>query len=96
MKLILIPFLLVAISACAAMKSNESIHLMDGSYLFVEEGKAERIVDSTGEIVGVKKGTIMELANGNFIYIKQDGSVNKIKTDSYSRKLDENNNGHSH
>jgi hypothetical protein len=96
MKLILIALFLVAVSACTAMKSNESVQLMDGSYLFVDEGKALRIVDSTGAELAVKKGTIMELENGKFIYISQDGSVNKIKTDSYSRKLDENNSGHSH
>jgi len=84
MKTILITFILITVSACAttntAVKANESVQLMDGSYLYIESGKAVRIVDSTGEPVAVKKGAMMELANGNFIYIKQDRSVNKIKT----------------
>ncbi len=96
MKTILIAFILITASACAttdtAIKTNESLQLMDGSYLFIESGKAVRIVDSTGEPVSVKKGAMMELASGNFIYIKQDRSVTKIDTGAHETGAD----GHSH
>jgi hypothetical protein len=55
MKTILISLFFVAISACVSTKSNESLQLMDGSYLFIDEGKAVRITDNTGEAVAVKK-----------------------------------------
>jgi len=101
MKSIIIPFILLAVAACAssnsAMKNNESVHLMDGSYLYIEGGKAVRIIDSTGEPAAVKKGAMMELVNGDFIYVKRDGSVDKIKTDSHSHTHKSNStSGHSH
>ncbi len=101
MKSILIPFMLLTVVACAssnpALKNNESVQLMDGSYLYIEGGKAVRIADSTGEPVAVKKGAMMELANGDFVYVKRDGSVNKIETDSHAHKHDSNAvSGHSH
>ncbi len=101
MKTLLIPFILIMLSACAStntsMKNNEFVQLLDGSYLYIEGGKAVRVVDNTGEPATVKKGAMMELANGNYIYIKQDGSVNKIDTDSHASKHGSSGmSGHSH
>jgi hypothetical protein len=98
MKTILISLFFAAISACASTKSNESLQLMDGSSLFIHEGKAVRLTNKAGEAVAVKKGAMLELENGNYIYINQDKSVNKINTDNNSHAHDTNSSssGHSH
>ena len=91
-KLIPLSLLLVAISSCALVNSKESIHLMDGSTLFIDGGKAVRIVDSTGKTRAVKKGAL-ERANGSVIYIKDDGEVKKPKSYSHSNTYNSDSSG---
>jgi len=38
-----------------------------------------------GKTVNIEKGVMLELVSGNFLYIRQDGKVNKIKTPKPSR-----------
>jgi len=93
-QLILLPLLLVTLSACAltAQKSNESLQLMDGSNLVIENSQVVKITDKTGEMVSIKKGAMIELATGDYIYIRLDGTVKKIKINESSN----NHSGHSH
>jgi len=92
--LISLSILLITLSACAstAIKSNGSVQLIDGSNLFIDNGKAVKITDKTGETVSIKKGAMMELTNGDYIYIRQDGTVKKIEIDDPSSSHA----GHSH
>jgi hypothetical protein len=91
--------LLITLSACAsnATKSNEPIQLMDGSNLFIDKGKAVKITDKTGETVSIKKGGMLELANGDYIYIQRDGSVKKMGGSKSSHGHNsKSSSGHSH
>jgi hypothetical protein len=42
------------------------------------------ITDKTGQPVSIVKRRMVELANEDFIYIRKDGSVNKLKTSNNS------------
>ncbi len=99
-KLISISVLLVTLSACAstAKNSSESLHLMDGSNLVIDNGKVVKITDKTGETVDIQKGKMQELANGDFIYIRRDGTINKIGESKSSRghNSSSSSSGHSH
>ena len=96
-KSIVLLLLLVAISACASMKTKESIQLMDGSTLFISGGKAVRIVDSTGKTVAVEKGAMVERADGSVIYIRPDGEVKNLKSGGHSNTHNsKSSSGHSH
>ncbi len=93
-KLTLLSLLLITLSACAltSTKSNESLQLIDGSNLLISNGIVTKITDKTGETVSIKKGAMMELTNGDYIYIRQDGTVKKIEIDDPSSSHA----GHSH
>ena len=68
--------LLVTLAGCASITlvKNQYLRLSDGSHIIIENGKAIKITDKTGAMVTVKKG-MLSLANGDFIYIRQDGTV---------------------
>jgi hypothetical protein len=93
-KLTALSLLLVLLSACAftATKKNETLQLMDGSNLVIKNNKVVKITDKTGEIVSIKKGAMLELTNGNYIYIRLDGTVKKIEINDSSSS----HGGHSH
>ena len=98
-KLISLSLLLITLSACAstATKSNDPIQLMDGSNLFIDNGKAVKITDKTGETVSIKKGGMLELANGDYIYIRLDGTVKKLgESKSSHGHSSKSSSGHSH
>ncbi len=98
-KLITLSLLLVTLSACVstATKSNKSLPLINGSNLFIDNGKVVKITDKTGATVDIKKGRVLELANGEYIYIRRDGSVDRMgeskSSDGHSSKSSS---GHSH
>ncbi len=102
-KTIILSLLLTTLSACVSTttKDSESLRLMDGSKVIIDNGKLVDIIDKTGEISSKNSG-MMELANGDFIYIKRDGTVNKLESSSSSHghNSKSNNNssggGHSH
>jgi len=90
-------FLLLTLSACASTtKSNGSLQLMDGFNLFTNNGKLVKITDKTGNIVS-KRG-MLELANGDFIYIRRDGTVTKIEENkpSHEHNSKSSSSAHSH
>ncbi len=82
MKIKTITFLLILVTlpACVftATKSSESLRLMDGSNLFIDNDKVVKFTDKAGATIEIQKGKMHELASGEFIYIRRDGTVNKI------------------
>jgi len=94
LKSIFLPLLLITLSACALtpQKSNESLQLMDGSTLVIENNYVIKMTDNTGEIISIKKGAMIELNTGNYLYIRLDGTVQKININNASN----NHHGHSH
>ncbi len=100
LKLIALSLLLTTLSACVstATKHNEPLRLMNGSNLFIDNGRVIKITDKTGATVDVQKGKMQELANGDFLYIRRDGTVRKIEESksSYDHSSKSNSNGHSH
>ncbi len=98
-KLIALSLLLTTLSACVSTttKHNEPLRLMDGSNLFIDNGKVIKITDKTGATVDIQKGKMQELANGDFLYIRRDGTVRKIEESKSSHSYGSNsNNNHSH
>ncbi len=95
-------FCLTFIVACASTTKHDSVRekdvlqVIDGSTVFIEYGKVVHIVDSQGKTVPVKKGAMMELADGNFIYVRQDRSVKKINTENESKKNEVMGHNHTH
>jgi len=85
-KLITLIIMLITLTACVStsMKSSESLLLRDGSNLFIDNGKVVKITDKTGAIIEIQRGKMQELANGDFIYIRRDGTVNSIGTSKSS------------
>lgn len=49
---------------------NEPLKLMDGSYLFINEGGSMRMVDKTGNPIQMKDGVAMALQDGTFIIME--------------------------
>jgi len=94
----LLSLLLLTLSACAstATKSSEHLQLMDGSNLFIDDGNVIKITDKTGKTVS--KSGVLELANGDFIYIRRDGTVTKIEENkpSHGHNSKSSSSGHSH
>ncbi|MDQ7089123.1 MAG: hypothetical protein Q9M50_00520 [Methylococcales bacterium] len=89
-KLISLIFLLFVMTSCATItRENKPLKLKDGSSVFIENEQVIKIIDKTGKIVSIEKGVMLELVNGNFIYIRRDGKVNNLKTPKPSK-------GHSH
>ena len=99
-KLISLSLLLIILSACAstATSNSESLRLMDGSNLFIDNGKVVKITDKKGASVDIQKAKMHELANGDYIYIRRDGTVNKIEASksSHGHKSESSSSGHSH
>jgi ABC-type Fe3+-hydroxamate transport system substrate-binding protein len=98
-KSILFLLLLITLSACASntTKSNEPIQLMDGSNLFIVKGKVVKITDKTGATVEIQTGRMQELANGDYIYIRRDGTVSKMgESKSSHGHSSKSSSGHSH
>ncbi len=98
LKIIVLSLLLTTLSACVSTptKSNESLRLMDGSMVIIDNGKLVEIFDKTGAVASKRSG-MMELANGDFIYIKRDGTVNEIKSNNSSDGHNsKSSSGHSH
>ncbi len=98
-KLISISLLLVTLSACVstATKNSESLRLMDGSNLVTDNGKVVKITNKIGETISIKKGGMLELANGDYIYIRQDGTVKKMEINKSSHgHSSKSSSGHSH
>ena len=85
-KIVTLSILLAVLSACASITpiKNKNLRLINGASLLIENGKATKIITSTGATVSVKKG-MMELDNGDFIYIGQDGRVKIMKTNNSSQ-----------
>ncbi len=79
-------------------KSNKPLHLMDGSTLFIDNNKVVKMTDKTGVTVDLQKGKMQELANGGFIYIRRNGTINKIgeSKSSHRNNSSNSNSGHSH
>ncbi len=78
-KLTLISLLLSLLSACASTApSQESLHLMDGSSLYIDSGKVVKMTDKTGAVVEIKKGKAWALEEGGYVYIRQDDTIKKI------------------
>ncbi len=92
--------MLITLSACASTstKNDDSLQLMDGSNLFIDNGKVVKITDKTGKPISIEKRRMLELANGDFIYIRKDGSINKLKTSNNSdgHNSKSSTGGHSH
>lgn len=86
LKLVTLLVLLAVLSACASITPirNKQLRLINGSSLLIENGKATKIIDTTGATISVEKG-VMELDNGDFIYIGQDGRVKIMKTNNSSQ-----------
>ncbi len=86
LKSIFVLLLLISLSACTLtpQKSNESLQLMDGSTLVIKNNHVIKMTDKTGEIVSIKKGAMMELNTGNYIYIRLDGTVKRININDTS------------
>ena len=98
-KLISLSILLITLSACVstASKSNKSLQLMNGSNLFIDNGKVVKITDKTGASVDIQKGRMQELANGDYIYIRLDGTVKKMgESKSSHGHGSKSSSGHSH
>lgn len=69
--LIFILFLLTAFATGAAESTGESLHLKDGSYLFInEDTDTMRMIDKNGNPVEMKDGVEMELEDGSLIMMK--------------------------
>ncbi|MFK5948302.1 MAG: hypothetical protein QM500_05995 [Methylococcales bacterium] len=99
LKLIALSLLLTTLSACAstATKHNEPLRLMDGSNLFIDNGRVIKIADKTGSTVDIPKGKMLELANGDFLYIRRDGTVKEIEESKSSHgDSSKSSSGHSH
>ncbi len=75
-KIFALSLLLVTVAGCASITPirSQSLRLINGSNIIIENGKAIKITDKSGTPVTVKKG-MLSLANGDFIYIRQDGTV---------------------
>jgi hypothetical protein len=70
---------------------------MDGSNLVIDNGKVVEMTDKAGQPVSIVKRRMVELANGDFIYIRKDGSVNKLKANNNSHGHNsKSSSGHSH
>lgn len=98
-KSIAISLMLIALTACAsnAIKRDGTLKLMDGSSLVVDNGKVVKMIDKTGAVGDIKKGGMLELANGDIIYIRQDGTVDKMEESESSHGHHSNSSsGHSH
>jgi hypothetical protein len=98
-KLIALSLLLTTLSACVSTttKNSEPLRLMDGSSLFIDNGKVVKITDKTGVAVDIQKGKMQELANGDYIYIRRDGTVKKMgESKSSHGHSSKSSSGHSH
>jgi hypothetical protein len=98
-KLIALSLLITTLSACVSTstKSGESLQLMNGSVLVIDNGKAVEITDKTGSTVNIQKGKMQELANGDYIYIRRDGTVSKMgESKSSHGHSSKSSSGHSH
>ena len=99
-KSILLSVLLATLSACTstATNSSEPLHLIDGSNLVIDNDIAVKIIDKTGAAINIEKSRMYELANGNYIYIRRDGTVNRIgeSNSSHRKNSKSSNSGHSH
>ena len=71
-KLTFIVILISAISVYAAENKGEPLELKDGSYLFISEGYAMRMVDKDGKPVTMEDGVEMELKDGTLIMMKNE------------------------
>lgn len=100
LKSIALSLLLITLSGCAgtATKSNEVLQLEGGSKLIVDNGTAVQLIDKSGATLSVEKSRMMELSNGDFIYIRKDGTVNKLEksNDSSQGHSSKSSSGHSH
>ncbi len=75
-KIVVLSLLLITMAGCASTTPirSKSLRLTDGSTIIIENGIAIKIIDITGATVTVKRGQ-MALANGDYVYIRQDGRV---------------------
>jgi hypothetical protein len=96
-KIIVLSLLLITIAGCASIAPvrNKSLRLTDGSNIIIENGKAIKITDKTGATVAVKKG-MMVLANGDFIYIRQNGTVKITEMNNSAHTHNSNNSDNDH
>jgi hypothetical protein len=96
-KIIVLSLMLITIAGCASITPirNKSLRLIDGSSLIIENGKAIKITDKTGATRTVKKGT-MTLANGDFIYIRQNGTVKITEMNNSAHTHNSNNSDNDH
>jgi copper resistance protein K len=69
-KFTFIVLLISAISIVAAENIGEPLQLKDGSYLFISEDDAMRMVDKNGKPVKMQDGVEMELHDGTLIMMK--------------------------
>jgi hypothetical protein len=73
--LLLIPFVLLSASVCAAesdqnVGKNEPIRLTNGSYLFISQDDTMRMVNNEGKPVQMGDGVEMQLLNGDLFMMK--------------------------